>query len=308
MGSISPTIRKAYGELFWISGIFKLIADSLLLATPFLLGSLINFFGTNQALWKGIFVTFLLFLVTFLQAIFNGQYFYCNFLVGLRMRSGLIAAIYRKALKISSSAKRNTTVGEMVNLVAVDAQRFFELMPNLHMLWSGPYIVGVSIYLLYRYLGVAVMSGLAVTLSMLPISIWCAYKLKKLQIDQMNVKDERIKFTNEILCGMKVLKLQAWEQSFEDIVLVTRQKEMKILKLIALYNAATYFIWYLAPLVIALASFVTFVMIGGSLSPEIAFVSLTLFSILRYPMTLCELLMIIIELFVDSRPSLKFQC
>jgi ATP-binding cassette, subfamily C (CFTR/MRP), member 1 len=292
-------MRKAYGAPFWFSGILRLIADSLLMATPLLLGALMNFIRSNQALWKGIFLTFLLFLVTFLQAIFNGQYFYRNFLVGLRIRSGLIAAIYRKALKVSSATKRNTTVGEIVNLMAVDAQRFFELLPNLHIIWSGPLIIGVSVYLLWQYLGVAVMAGLGVTISTIPISIFCAYKLKKLQIDQMTVKDERIKFMNEILNGMKVLKLYAWEPSFEEIVLEARHREMKILKLIALYNAATYFIWSLAPFLIAMASFITFVMIGGVLTPEVAFVSITLFNILRYPMTFCEFMRASIEFFVD---------
>lgn len=287
-GSISPAIRKAYGGPFWFSGILRLVADSLLMATPLLLGALINFTGSGEALWKGIFLAFLLFSVTFFQAIFNGQYFYNNFLVGLRIRSGLIAAIYRKALKISSLTKRSTTVGEIVNLMAVDAHRFFELMPNLHILWSGPLIIGVSIYFLWQYLGVAVLAGLAVTISTIPLSIWCAYKLKKLQIDQMRVKDERIKFMGEILSGMKVLKLYAWEPSFEEVVLNIRRQEMKILKKIALYNAATYFIWSLAPFIIAMASFVTFVMIGGVLDPEIAFVSIALFNILRYPMTFCK--------------------
>jgi ATP-binding cassette, subfamily C (CFTR/MRP), member 1 len=286
--SISPAIRKAFGGPFWFSGILRLVADSLLMATPLLLGALINFIRSDGALWKGIFLTLSLFLVTFLQAIFNGQYFHNNFQVGLRIRSGLVAAIYRKALKISSVSKRSTTVGEIVNLMAVDAQRFFELMPNLHILWSGPLIIGVSIYLLWQYLGIAVLSGLAVTISTIPISVYCAYKLKMLQIEQMRVKDERIKFMGEILSGMKVLKLYAWEPSFEDVILDIRRQEMRILKSIALYNAATYFIWSLAPFLIAMASFITFVMIGGVLDPEIAFVSIALFNILRYPMTFCE--------------------
>lgn len=258
------------------------------MSTPLLLGALINLIESDGALWKGIFITILLFIVTFLLSIFNGQYFYNTFLVGHRIRSGLITAIYRKALRISSAAKRNTTVGEIVNLMAVDAQRFFELMPNLHILWSGPLTIGVSIYLLWQYLGAAVLSGLAVTISTVPLSVWIALKLKKLQIDQMNIKDERIKLMSEILNGIKVLKLYAWEPSFEKSTLNVRQQEMKVLKSIALYNAGTYFIWSLAPFVIAMASFITFTMMGGVLNPEIAFVSITIFNILRYPMTFCE--------------------
>lgn len=244
--------------------------------------------GENGALWKGIFLTFLLFACTFLQAVFNDRYFYNNMVVGFRIRSGLIASVYRKALKISSAAKRNMTAGEIVNLMAIDAQRFFELMPNFHILWTGPILILVCIYMLWQYLGIAVISGLLVTISTVPLSIWIAFKLKQLQIDQMKIKDERIKFMSEILNGMKVLKLYAWEPSFEQVTLNVRAAEMKVLKKIALYNAGSYFIWSLAPFLIAMASFLTFVYTGGVLTPEIAFVSITLFNILRYPMTFCK--------------------
>lgn len=97
----------------------------------------------------------------------------------------------------------------------------------------------------------------------------------------MKIKDERVKHTSEILGGIKILKLYAWEPCFEQVVLHTRAEEMKILLSIALYNAASYFIWSLAPFLISMASFVTFVLMGEVLTPEIAFVSLALFNILR---------------------------
>lgn len=82
-------------------------------------------------LWQGLVWVFALFLVTFLSSLFNGQYFLKTFVVGFRIRSGLISAIYRKSLRISSAAKKDTTVGEIVNLMSVDAQRFFELVSYL---------------------------------------------------------------------------------------------------------------------------------------------------------------------------------
>lgn len=59
-----------------------------------------------------------LFLISFVTSILNGQYLYRCFLVGFRIRSVLISAIYRKALTISNAAKRDTTVGEIVNLMS----------------------------------------------------------------------------------------------------------------------------------------------------------------------------------------------
>jgi ATP-binding cassette subfamily C (CFTR/MRP) protein 1 len=192
---------------------------------------------------------------------------------------------------------------QIVNLMAVDANRFFDLMPNIHMLWSGFLIIGVVTWLLFLFIGYAVFAGLIVIFFTFPFSFWIATKLKVLQIDQMRFKDERIKSINEILSGMKVLKLYAWEPSFEQLILGIRKTEMRIIKKIALYNAATYFIWSLAPFIVAMVSFITYVLLGGVLTAETAFVCLALFNILRFPMTFCELVKIVKIL---PKPSFHF--
>lgn len=38
---------------------------------------------------------------------------------------------------MSNGARRQNTVGEMVNLMSVDAQRLMDLMTYINMLWSG---------------------------------------------------------------------------------------------------------------------------------------------------------------------------
>ena len=42
--------------------------------------------------------------------------------------------MYRKALRLSGTAKKERTVGEIVNLMSVDVQRFMDLVPYLTML------------------------------------------------------------------------------------------------------------------------------------------------------------------------------
>ena len=38
-----------------------------------------------------------------------------------------------KSLKMSVASKKESTVGEVTNLMSVDVQRFMELVPNLNM-------------------------------------------------------------------------------------------------------------------------------------------------------------------------------
>lgn len=290
-GKCFPTAFKAFGGPFWFSAFYRFFCDGLQISTPLLLHALITYIDEGGPKWEGYFLVSIMFLAAFIQPFLNGQYYHNNFTVGHRIRAAVMTAIYRKALKISSSVKKTTTVGEIVNLMAVDASRFFDLMPNLHIVWSGLMIIGVVTYLLYGYIGYSVFAGLAVILFTIPVSIVLAARLKKLQIEQMALKDERIKSVNEILSGMKVLKLYAWEPSFEKLILDIRKKEMNIIKKIAILNSTTYFIWSVAPFLILMASFITFVFLGGTLTPQTTFVSVALFNLLRFPMTFCKIVL-----------------
>ncbi|KAJ6635068.1 Multidrug resistance-associated protein 1 [Pseudolycoriella hygida] len=285
-GSVIPTIIQAYGLPFLFGGLLQLIIIALLFAQPFLLDELINFTSVadTSSVWQGLVLSFGLFFVTFLSAIVNGQHFYLTSTTGLRIKTGLISAIYRKALRMSVGTKKETTVGEVFNLMSVDAQRFNDEMHYFHGIWSGPVIAGIAIWLLYRILGVAVFAGLGVMVFMIPVSVVIYSHLERLHIDQMDVKDERAKSMNEILSGIKVLKLYAWEPSFEKIITSIRTEELKILKTMAVLDAGSNFCWDVTPPIVALVSYVTFVLLGGEFTPNVAFVSITLFNILQYPM------------------------
>lgn len=287
-GSILPAMIKGFGGPFWLAGILKIILDLLMFASPFLMRFLIAFAGNDEPLWKGVLYAVGLFAVSLLQSILNGQYFFHSFLVGFRIRSGLISAIYRKSLRISSSAKKESTVGEIVNLMSVDAQRFFELTSYLHLVWSGPFQIALSLYFLWDILGPSVMAGFAVMILLVPLNGFIAVKLRSFQIEQMQKKDERVKFMNEILNGIRVLKLYAWEPSFEESVHVVRDGEVAVLRKAAIFNSGTFFIWSMAPFLVSLASFATYVMVDENnvLDADTAFVSLALFNILRFPMAL----------------------
>ena len=97
-----------------------------------------------------------------------------------------------------------STVGEIVNLMSVDAQRFMDLLPYLHNIWSAPLQIVLSLIFLYITLGPSIFAGFAVMLLMIPLNIWLGSWSKRLQVKQMEHKDLRIKIVNEVLNGIKV--------------------------------------------------------------------------------------------------------
>uniref|UniRef100_A0A8C0HR50 Canalicular multispecific organic anion transporter 2 n=1 Tax=Buteo japonicus TaxID=224669 RepID=A0A8C0HR50_9AVES len=250
---------------------------------------LISFIKNKDApAWWGFLIAALMFICAVLQTLILHQHFQYCFVTGMRLRTGITGVIYRKSLVITNSAKRSSTVGEIVNLMSVDAQRFMDLMTFLNMLWSAPLQIFLALYFLWQTLGPSVLAGVAVMVLLIPFNSAIAMKTRAFQVEQMRYKDSRIKLMNEILGGIKVLKLYAWEPSFSEKVLEIRKNELRVLKKSAYLNSLSTFAWISAPFLVALTTFAVYVSVDEKniLDAEKAFVSLSLFNILKFPLNM----------------------
>ncbi|XP_044159893.1 multidrug resistance-associated protein 1-like isoform X2 [Bufo gargarizans] len=303
--SLLKALYKTFGPYFFMSFFFKFLHDILMFTGPGILRLLITFVGNKSAPdWQGYLYTALLFICACLQTLILHKYFHICFVTGMRLKTAIIGVVYRKALVISNAARRTSTVGEIVNLMSVDAQRFMDMATYINMIWSAPLQVILALYFLWEILGPSVLAGVAVMVLMVPVNAVLAMKTKKYQVIQMKCKDNRIKLMNEILNGIKVLKLYAWELAFKEKVLGIRQEELKVLKKSAYLSAVGTFTWVSAPFLVALSTFAVYVLIDENnvLDAEKAFVSLALFNILRFPL---NMLPMVISGMVQTSVSLK---
>ncbi|XP_023687022.1 ATP-binding cassette sub-family C member 3 isoform X2 [Paramormyrops kingsleyae] len=300
-------LLKVFGPYFLIGSAYKLLQDLITFINPVLLSLLISFIGNQKKgvpSWWGYALAFLMFFCALLQTLILHQHFQYCFVTGMRLRTAIVGAIYRKSLVITNAAKRSSTVGEIVNLMSVDAQRFMDLTTFLNMLWSAPLQIILALYFLWQNLGPSVLAGVAVMILLIPLNAAIAVKTRAFQVEQMQYKDSRIKLMNEILNGIKVLKLYAWENSFKEKVLDIRQKELHVLRKMAYLGAVSTVAWTSAPFLVALTTFAVYVMVDKNnvLDAEKAFVSLALFNILRFPL---NMLPQVISSVVQASVSLK---
>ncbi|NXC45150.1 MRP3 protein, partial [Penelope pileata] len=287
--SFLKALMRTFGPYFLIGSFFKLIQDLLSFVNPQLLSVLISFIKNKDApAWWGFLIAALMFTCAVLQTLVLHQHFQYCFVTGMRLRTGITGVIYRKSLVITNSAKRSSTVGEIVNLMSVDAQRFMDLMTFLNMLWSAPLQIFLALYFLWQALGPSVLAGVAVMVLLIPFNSAIAIKTRAFQVEQMRYKDSRIKLMNEILGGIKVLKLYAWEPSFSEKVLEIRKNELRVLKKSAYLNSLSNFAWISSPFLVALTTFAVYVSVDENniLDAEKAFVSLSLFNILKFPLSM----------------------
>uniref|UniRef100_A0AC35TYJ0 Multidrug resistance-associated protein lethal(2)03659 n=1 Tax=Rhabditophanes sp. KR3021 TaxID=114890 RepID=A0AC35TYJ0_9BILA len=304
--SILWPIFKTFRLTFIGGGLYKLMFDLLQFVSPQLLSKLIYFIeDKNQPLWIGVVIAFCMFLVALLQSMIINQYFRNMFQLGMNIRSVLISTVYRKALFLSSMARRNRSVGEIVTIMSVDIQRIQDITTFIMLFWSSPLQIALSIFFLGRLLGWSILGGLAILVALIPFNLIIASKMKDYQVQHMKLKDQRLKMVNEVLSGIKVLKLYNWEDSLESTIHAIRQKELLVLEKLAYLNAATSLSWSCAPFLVAVVTFGFYVIIdpvNNVLTPQVTFVGLSLFNILRFPLAVFAM---IFSQFVQTKVSNK---
>ncbi|XP_055866421.1 multidrug resistance-associated protein 1-like isoform X2 [Biomphalaria glabrata] len=308
--SLFKVLVKTYGIELLNAQVCKFVYDLLQFVSPLLLSTLIQY--TQEKLdnpsqtheWKGYVYASSFFVVSMAGSIMFNQNFHLGMTLGMRIKAALIAAVYRKSLTISNEAKKQSTVGEIVNLMSVDCHRMQDVTGYLWMLWSAPLQIGLALYMLWDVMGVSTLAGLGVMVLLMPLNGFIAMKQRKYQISQMKLRDQRIKLMSEVLSGIKVLKLYAWETSFQKKVEEIRDKELELLKKTAYLNAFSTFCWTTAPYMVTLATFATYVQVSDThqLDATKAFVALSLFNILRFPINLLPMM---VSFIVQATVSMK---
>ncbi|KAK3708221.1 hypothetical protein RRG08_023630 [Elysia crispata] len=273
---------------FLAASIQKLLADIALYINPVVLGALITRlqYPDRYPEWQAYCLSVSLLVFGLMKSILVAHSFYRGVQIGIHTKTALTAAIYKKALTITSWAKKKNTVGEIVNLMSVDCQRLEDVLAVYIFMASSPFQIIIGIALLYNTVGVSVLPAILLLLLLIPLNTWIANYQKELQDKVLRIKDGRIKMVNEILSGMKVLKLYAWEDEFKRKVAAIRQSEVNILYRISTLYTVAGVCWTIAPFLVTMVTFTTYVLSDRNnvLDPETAFVALALLNLLRTPM------------------------
>jgi ABC-type multidrug transport system fused ATPase/permease subunit len=153
---------------------------------------------------------------------------------------------------LSNSARKESTAGQMVNLISINAQSLTDFPTQLHMFWMSIVSIVLTMFILYDLLGVASLAGVLFMILLVPFTSLISSKSKKLQSKQYEYQDSRIKTVNELLNGIKVIKLYAWELPLKSIIIKIRQSELKIFRLISYLTGFNNFVMNTTPFMVYL--------------------------------------------------------
>ncbi|RKP26406.1 P-loop containing nucleoside triphosphate hydrolase protein, partial [Syncephalis pseudoplumigaleata] len=213
------------------------------------------------------------------HVILHHQFFFPAMRLGFQMRSGLIALLYRKALSLPASAA--TSTGEVVNLVSNDAQCFETASVMAHFIWAGPIEIILVMAVLYWRIGWAAFVGIGVLVWLFPLHSVFARRYSHLRQKTSSYRDDRIRTVGDLLAGVELIKLSAWEDPLEKRVNEQRDKELGSLLSAAWIKATSESIRFCITGIVSLVTFSVYYASGNPLTPDKVFTCMALFNVIR---------------------------
>ncbi|XP_041994072.1 ABC transporter C family member 2-like [Salvia splendens] len=295
-------LNRSLGGRFWWGGFWKIGNDLSQFVGPLILNLLLESMQRGDPAWIGYIYAFSIFVGVVVGVLCEAQYFQNVMRVGYRLKSTLVAAVFRKSLRLTHESRKMFASGKITNLMTTDAEALQQICQSLHTLWSAPFRIIVALILLYKQLGVAALLGALLLVLLFPIQTFVISKMQKLTKEGLQRTDKRIGLMNEILAAMDTVKCYAWENSFQTKVQTVRNDELSWYRKAQLLGALNSFMLNSVPVVVIVISFGIFTLLGGDLTPARAFTSLSLFAVLRFPLFM---LPNIITQVVNANVSLK---
>ncbi|XP_021196505.3 ATP-binding cassette sub-family C member 4 isoform X1 [Helicoverpa armigera] len=230
-----PSLLRAMTKAFWMSyapsGIMFLIQALVLKPfQPVALSLMLTYWepGSTMSYEQAVYCATAVIMMSLVIAFLNHHGTYSTQQFGMKVRIAACSLIYRKVMRMSSGALAQTTAGQVVNLLSNDVNRFDYAFIYTHFIWLLPLQVIVVCYLIYLKIGYAAIVGvIGIVLQTIPVQSYMSKLAARLRMRTACKTDERVRIMDEIINGMQVIKMYAWEKPFEQVVALARKNEIK---------------------------------------------------------------------------------
>jgi ABC-type multidrug transport system fused ATPase/permease subunit len=284
-----PSLAWAILKSFWreaaINGAFAAVNTVVSYVGPYLISYFVDYLSGKVTFpHEGYILASIFFVAKLVETITARQWYLGVDVMGIHVKSGLTAMVYRKGLRLSNASRQSHTSGEIVNYMAVDVQRVGDYAWYFHDIWMLPLQIILALAILYKNVGIAMVSTLIATVLSIAASVPVAKLQEHYQDKLMATKDERMRKTSECLKNMRILKLQAWEDRYRLQLEEMRNVECKWLRWALYSQAAVTFVFWSSPIFVAVITFGTCIMLGGQLTAGGVLSALATFRILQEPL------------------------
>ncbi|KAK9065604.1 hypothetical protein SSX86_015005 [Deinandra increscens subsp. villosa] len=261
---VKAVILTAWKDII-ITGLLSFVSTLASYVGPLLIDTLVKYLNGHQDLNAGFLLVSAFLVAKIIECLAQRH---CDFKLqqaGINVRSALVAMIYHKGLTLSSQSKQGHSNGEIINFMAVDAERIGDFSKFMHTPWLVIVQVSLALAILYKNLGISALATFVATIFVILSNLPLGSLQENFQQKLMNCKDKRMKTTSEILKNMRILKLYGWEMKFLSRIDDIRKDEAHWLYKFTFTMAISGFAFWVAPTFVTIATFGTCMLAGTTL-------------------------------------------
>ncbi|XP_055676629.1 probable multidrug resistance-associated protein lethal(2)03659 [Lutzomyia longipalpis] len=235
--SSRPSLIRAIAITFWREyvclGLIVVTNDFVIrLGQPLLLRRLLLYFRNNSDIphTEAIICAIGIILLNGLGVFTSNHITFRGCHNGMKVRVAVCSLVYRKALRLSRAALGNVAPGKVVNLLSNDVNRFDMVSVFVNWLWSAPLLALTIGCILYELVGIPGLVGIIIVLLVMPLQSFTGRLASKYRLQTALKTDERVRFIDEVISGVQVIKMYAWEKPISSIISTARRYELSVIR------------------------------------------------------------------------------
>ena len=158
------------------------------------------------------------------------------------------------------------------------------LHPVAQYVWIAPLATVLGTALLYFYIGVSGLIGVAILMLLIPLNFSLGSFLQSIRAKHLPVIDKRVKLTEDIIRNISVVKMFSWDVPFLESILRIRNYEMRFVYREVLAWALLIGVLILTPSLSTLAAFSFHSLQQLPMTPSSVFGALTILNWIKFPL------------------------
>ncbi|KAL4462373.1 hypothetical protein ABPG72_003266 [Tetrahymena utriculariae] len=218
---------KTFRKEIAISVFFNSVGYLCLFITSILINTLISYIQENGVNLKAYGIALVFNFISISQVLFTHNILRLNVFIQTRFRNVFMKAIYSKISSLSAFSVKEANIGKLVSLISNDLTTLEQRCNIMFAVLSIPLpLVASVIYLYLKYGGIGLV-GIVIMLGLCPIQLFFSKLQTKFFSEKTKYTDQRVNLTKEVIEGIKLIKMYAWEEVFVHSIQAIRKLELK---------------------------------------------------------------------------------
>lgn len=236
-------LLAAFGKRIAYGGLWKFGYQAAVFVHVFCIRELLNGLaaepvGGEGFWWAGLMLAPMMGLCQFGQSVCQHHLWNTASVTGMCARSGITTLIFSKCLRLRDEDIKGSSK-DAVTLMTSDTERMVMSCAFVHWFWASIFEILVCLLLSAREIGWSALAGLFVICLATPVQGALAKRIASTRRTVVAATDQRVRMMNEILTGIKIIKLFGWAKAFVNRVSALRNKEIEGLLRGAAIKSAT---------------------------------------------------------------------